>query len=65
MKIVSLLWLLLKHLPELLELIDRIDASIEKAKAERQMSDDLKVVSDAFKNQDPEALRRLFSNTSA
>jgi hypothetical protein len=58
----GLLITILKHLPELLRIIELIEKRTNEIKAERKVKDDLEAIEQAFKNNDAEALNRLFNS---
>jgi hypothetical protein len=62
----SLLLTFLKALPDLLKLLNAIEANIKKAKTEevsqRKVTDDLKQIHEAFQNGDATKLKALFNN---
>lgn len=53
---------LLKNLPVILEIISHLQKEIDRQASDKKLADDLKVISQAFKDKDAEALRRLFNS---
>lgn len=62
MKTISLIALLIKHLPEILDLLHVIERRLEEAETDRKVSEDLKAVSEAFKEKDATKLRAIFNS---
>lgn len=62
MKILGALLVLIQHLPEILELLNRIDERVKEAKTERKVSEDIKAIGEAFKNKDATKLNEIFNS---
>lgn len=54
------LWELLRSLPLIIEILKSIQKAIDEAQLERKVSDDLKVVHNAFSERDASKLNALF-----
>lgn len=61
MSTLGLLALIMKHLPEILALVGEIVKLSNEAEQERKVKDDLKAVTQAFKDRDAKALHDLFN----
>lgn len=48
-------------LPELIKLVRDIQAAIKKEESDRKVKNDVKAIREAYKNQDAEALNRVFN----
>ena len=51
---------LIVALPEILELIERVQKRIETEKLNRKVSDDIKAITKAFEEKDAEKLNEIF-----
>lgn len=62
MKTLKALFTLIVAFPKIIELLETIHKRIEEAETQRKVEDDLKAINEAFKNQDAEALRKIFNS---
>lgn len=51
----------LAALPELIRLVRDIETAIKKEESDRKVKNDVKAIREAFKNQDAQALNRIFN----
>lgn len=51
----------LAALPELIKLVRDIQAAIKKEESDRKVKNDVKAIREAYKNQDADAINRLFN----
>lgn len=56
------LWALLLALPELLELIRAIQKANQEVKTDKKIKDDLRKISEAFKDKDAKKLNDVFNS---
>jgi hypothetical protein len=56
-------WELVKALPEIIKLIQAIQAAIVKAQADRKISGDIKTIHEAFTSGDASQLNALFASS--
>lgn len=56
-------WVVVRLLPELVQLLRAIDEAIKKSEDDRKIKDDVLLIKEAFKTNDPTKLNALFSNT--
>lgn len=61
MSVIKLIWAFLMNLQGLVSLLKQIQVSIEEAQSEKKVKDGIKVINDAFKSKDANALRDLFN----
>lgn len=54
--------LILKHLPEVLRIIELLDKRSKEFQTERKIKDDLEAIEKAFKDNDAEAINRIFNS---
>jgi len=54
----------LAALPELIRLVRDIETAIKKEESDRKVKNDVKAIREAFKNQDAQALNRIFNPTN-
>lgn len=57
---IKLIYAILTALPEILELVSRLQKNIEKGKQDRQLKGDIKKINKAFEENDEAALRDIF-----
>lgn len=62
MTTLGVFFLFLKHLPELLRILELIDKRNKELQTERKIKDDLEAIEKAFKDNDAETLRRIFNS---
>lgn len=62
MTTLGVFFLFLKHLPELLRILELIDKRNKEMQTERKIKDDLEAIEKAFKDNDAESLNRLFNS---
>lgn len=62
MQTLGVIVLILKHLPEVLRIIELLDKRNKELKNERQIKDDLEAIEKAFKENDADALNRIFNS---
>lgn len=62
MNVLSLAVLLLKHLPQILRLIELLEKAEREAKTERKVKDDLEKINKAFEENDASKLKDIFNS---
>lgn len=62
MTLVKLLFVILKHLPQILALIEVIEKGVREAETKRKVADDLNKIAEAFKEKDAKKLNDIFNS---
>lgn len=62
MQTLGVFFLFLKHLPELLRILELIEKRNKEMQTERKIKDDLEAIEKAFKDNDAETLRSIFNS---
>lgn len=62
MSLLKLLSIALANLPQILKLIEAMEAHAKEQAKERKVADDFKAIEQAFKTKDAAALDKLFSS---
>ncbi len=60
MKLLALVALVLKHLPQILRLIELLEQAEREAKTQRKVADDLEKINQAFEAKDATKLKEIF-----
>jgi len=63
MTLLNCVVILIQNLPTIVRLIDDIERARADAELDKKVVGDKKGIADAFKNRDPDALRRVFSGS--
>ena len=62
MKLLKILYILLINLPRILDMIDERKKQREDEATEKKIEEDFNEIDQAFKDRDPERLRRVFNS---
>lgn len=62
MSLLKLLWALAANLPAILKMIQALVDYAKEQEKKQKLKEDLNAIEQAFKNKDPDALRKVFSS---
>jgi hypothetical protein len=62
MQTLGLIALVLKHLPQILRLIELLEQAEREAKTQRKIAEDLEKINQAFEAKDAQKLKELFNS---
>lgn len=62
MQTLGLIALVLKHLPQILRLIELLEQAEREAKTQRKVAQDLETINQAFEAKDAQKLKELFNS---
>lgn len=60
MQTLALIAMVVKHLPQILKLIEILEKAEKEAATQRKVSSDLEKINEAFETKDPEKLKQIF-----
>lgn len=62
MQTLGLIALVLKHLPQILRLVELLEQAEREAKTQRKVAEDLEKINQAFEAKDAQKLKELFNS---
>lgn len=62
MQTLGLIALVLKHLPQILRLVELLEQAEREAKTQRKIAEDLEKINQAFEAKDAQKLKELFNS---